>query len=246
VKSNTLEQHLEKSKEDWKSEDESFKEKYFLYHLTDEDYTRISPRIISISNDKIQTLNEWNYFPAYRIFNQSKFTPMLVHKTENRTEKPNYIKFRCDICESEYMHRDLEVVKNHLKLLCQQCSLVNKKFHLRKKILHNGQSILWQSVPERRFIEWCEERKICIKNGPILPYNFNENQHKYRVDFELPEKKMLIEIKDNHCWHTNQVKSGKFRAKELSANEWCKNHEYTYHVIFPKTLQKFKDSIISL
>ena len=246
VKSNSLEEHLKKSKEDWDLEDENFKEHYFLHHLTDEDYTRVSCKIISISNDKIIKLNDWNYFPTYRIYNQSRFTPMLVHKTENRTEKPNYIKFKCDICECEYVHRDLEIVKNHLKLLCQQCSLVNKKFHLRKKTLNDGTSILWQSVPERRFIEWCQEKQIKIKNGPVLPYSFKETIHKYRVDFELPDKKVLVEIKDNHCWHREEQKTGKFRAKELSATEWCKTHEYTYHVIFPKTMQKFKDSIISL
>ena len=246
VKNYSLEEHLKKSKEDWNLEDESFKEHYFMKHLSDEDYTRISPRIISISNDKIQSLNEWIYFPTYRVYNQTRFTPMLVHKTENRTEKPNYIKFKCDNCEGEYIHRDIELVKNHLKLLCQQCSLVNKKFHLRKKILKDGTSILWQSVPERRFIEWCEENKITIKNGPTVLYFFKEKQHKYRVDFELPDKKMLIEIKDNHCWHNEQVKTGKFRAKELSAIEWCKPHNYNYHVIFPKTIQKYKDSILSL
>ena len=246
VKSNSLEEHLKKSNEDWNLEDESFKEHYFINHLTDEDYIRISPKIISISNDKIQSLSEWIYFPTYRIYNQSRFTPMLIHKTENRTEKPNYIKFRCDNCEGEYVHRDIELVKNHLKLLCQQCSLVNKKFNLRKKTLKDGTSILWQSIPERRFIEWCEENKIKIKNGPTVLYTFKEKQHKYRVDFELPDKKLLIEIKDNHCWHNEQVKSGKFKAKELSAIEWCKIHYYKYHVIFPKTLQKYKDSILSL
>jgi len=246
VKSNSLEEHLKKSKEDWNLEEESFKEHYYMNHLTDEDYVRISPKIISISNDKIQLLSDWTYFPTYRVYNQSRFTPMLIHKTENRTEKPNYIKFKCDNCEGEYVHRDIELVKNHLKLLCQQCSLVNKKFHLRKKILKDGSSILWQSIPERRFIEWCEENKITIKNGPTVLYIFKEKQHKYRVDFELPDKKMLIEIKDNHCWHNEQVKSGKFRAKELSAIEWCKIHNYNYHVIFPKTIQKYKDSILSL
>lgn len=55
---------------------------------------------------------------------------------------------------------------------------------------------------------------------------------------------MLIEIKDNHCWHKEQVSSGKFQAKESAANELCKLTAFTYHVLFPKTLQKCKDSIL--
>jgi hypothetical protein len=244
VKSNTLEQHLQKSKNDWDNEDDEFKEHYLFTHLTDNDFARISSKIISIGNDKIKSLNDWYYYPTYRIYNQSKYTPMLIHKFEEQTEKPQYIKFKCDNCECEFVHRDLEVVKNHIKLFCQTCTLTNKKFHIRKMKLKCGDNILWQSIPERRFIEWCEENRIPVKNGPNLQYIFKDKQHTYRVDFELPDHKMLIEIKDNHCWHKDQVLSGKFLAKENSAKIWCEQNNYTYHVLFPKTIQKFKDSII--
>ena len=244
VKSTTLERHLEKSKEDWEKDDEVFKEKYFLYHLTLEDFTRVSSKIVSVGNDKLTSLTDWIYYPTYRIYNQSRYTPMLVHKTDNKVEKPMYIKFRCENCELEYTHRDLEVVKNHFKMLCQTCSLTNKTFCLRKMELKNGQSIIWQSIPEKRFIEWCEENNIPVQNGPKLSYSFQEKQHIYRVDFELPTQKMLIEIKDNHCWHKDQVKSGKFGAKENAAKEWCVVNSYTYHLLFPKTIQEFKNSIL--
>jgi hypothetical protein len=103
---------------------------------------------------------------------------------------------------------------------------------------------MWQSIPERRFIDWCEEHNINISNGPKIPYTFNNNEHIYRVDFELPDLKQLIEIKDNHCWHKEQVKSGKFESKENAAIEWCKKNKYTYHVLFPKNIQHYKNSII--
>jgi hypothetical protein len=245
VKSMSLENHLQKSLQDWELEDDEFKEQYFLYHLTEDDFKRILTKIVSIGNDKILSLDNWNYYSTYRIFNQTRYTPMLIHKSENRTEKPLYIKFKCDNCDCDFIHRDLEIVKNHLKLFCKSCSLVNRMFHLRKINLKNGSTILWQSIPERRFIEWCEEHNIRIQNGPKLPYMFREKQHTYRVDFELVDQKMLIEIKDNHCWHIEQVKTGKFGAKEKAAIDWCLANQYTYHVIFPKTIQKIKDSILS-
>jgi hypothetical protein len=244
VKSNSLEQHLEKSNTDWSLEDVDFKEQYIFSHLSVDDYNRILPKIVSIGNDKITSLQDWTYFPTYRIYNQSRYTPMLIHKTENKTEKPLYIKFKCENCDCEFVHRDLEVVKNNLRIFCQTCTLTNRTFQLRKKKLASGETILWQSVPERRFIEWCEENNIQIKNGPKLPYIFNDKQHMYRVDFELPKHKLLVEIKDNHCWHQEQLKSGKFSAKENSANEWCNENKYRYHVLFPKTIQKFKNSIL--
>ena len=245
VKQTTLEQHIERSLTDWNKEDDDFKERYYLYHLTQEDYDRIRTKIVSINHGKITDIENWNYFPTYRIYNQTRFTPMLVHKHESLVEKPLYIGFKCDNCDVEFIHRDLEVVKNNLKILCQTCSLTNRTFHLRKKTLKNGEHIMWQSIPERRFIEWCEEHNIMIKNGPKVEYMFHDKPHVYRVDFELPDKKLLVEIKDNHCWHKEQVESGKFQAKEIAAKNWCSTNNYTFHVIFPKTLQRFKDSILN-
>ena len=246
VKSITLDMHLDKSLLDWEQEDEDFKDAYFLHHLTTDDFERFRDRIISINNDKFTTISDWNYFPTYRIYNQTRYTPMLIHKTANCSEKPLYLKFRCDHCDDIFIHRDIEIIKNHYKLLCQDCSFTNKIFCIRKFTLKNGSIITWQSVPERRFIEWCESNNIKIINGPKIEYIFNEKKHTYRVDFELPDHKMLIEIKDNHCWHKQQVQSGKFEAKKSTATEWCKTKQYIYHVLFPKTLQKFKDSILEL
>lgn len=244
VKSNSLDKHLEKSISDWETEEEEFKERYFLYHLTSDDFLRISSKIISVGNDKIISLDNWSYYPTYRIYNQTRYTPMLINKLNNTVEKPNYIKFRCENCECEYTHRDLEVVKNYFKMLCQTCTLTNKSFSLRKMILKNGQSILWQSIPEKHFIEWCEKNNIPVQNGPKIAYEFQNKQHIYRVDFELPNHKQLIEIKDNHCWHQDQVKSGKFGAKENAAKEWCIVNSYTYHILFPKTIQEYKNSML--
>ena len=141
------------------------------------------------------------------------------------------------------MHRDLEIVKNKLKLFCKDCSFTNKTFRIRQLVLKNNEIIMWQSVYERRFIEWCEEKNIPIQNGPKIPYMFQEKEHSYRVDFMLPQHKKIIEMKDNHCWHTGQVESGKFAAKNKCANEWAQTNGYTFHVVFPKTLSDFKTTL---
>ena len=44
-----------------------------------------------------------------------------------------------------------------------------------------------------------------------VEYIFNEKMHKYRVNFQINE--LLIEIKDFHVMHKNQVLSGKWDAK---------------------------------
>lgn len=244
VKDKPLDIKLKISQSEWEKEEEEFKEQYFIRHLTHDDFERIRHKIISINNDKFTDISNWEYFPTYRIYNQSRYVPVLINKEHSLYEKPLYIKYKCENCDGIFKHRDLYVLKNHHKILCQTCSLTNRTFRIRKLILNNGEKIIWQSIPERRFIEWCEEHNIYIKNGPNISYTLKDTQHTYRVDFELSDYKMLVEIKDNHYWHQQQIISGKFKQKEDSAKEWCSKNNYTYHLVFPKTIQRFKDSIL--
>lgn len=245
VTTKSLQEHLDYSIDCWKKEDPQFCEQYSMAHLSIEEFERILPKIQAVGNDKLTDLTEWVYFPHYRVFNQTRYTPMLVNSIKKTIEKPQYITFECENCGINYKHRDLEIVKNKLKMYCQGCSLSNMTFKIRHYTLQNGTKILWQSNPEKRFIEWCEANSIQVQNGPSINYSFQDKIRTYRVDFELPEYKKLIEIKDNHCWHRQQLASGKFGAKELAAQSWSAEKGYTYEVIFPKTLQQFKDTLLS-
>jgi hypothetical protein len=75
---------------------------------------------------------------------------------------------------------------------------------------------MYQSKLELKFINWCNSNNIIVNNGPVVDYLFNGKNHKYRIDFQIDD--LLIEIKDFHIWHKNQVESGKWAAK-LSAVE---------------------------
>jgi len=246
VKNNTLEQHLKKSHDEWEKEDDDFKDNYFHIHLTIDDFNRIKSRIVDINNGKIKDLSGWTYEPTYRVYNQTKYTPMLVNIKDNIVEKPLYISFICENCECKFIHRDLEVVKNKIKLFCKDCSFVNKTFRIRKLKLQNGENICWQSVYERRFIEWCEQHKIPIKNGPNIPYLFQEKQRTYRIDFELTNHKRYVEMKDDHCWHKQQVETGKFAAKEKTANEYAEKNGYKYDVVFPRNIAEYKTMLLKM
>lgn len=231
----TLEEHLALSESDWAADDGEFKEAYGLRHLSAAEFATVRGKITGINNKKITDLTQWEYVEHYRVFNQTRYTPMLINRTTALVEKPLYVSFNCDNCGAEHTHRDLEVVKNKIRVLCRDCTLTNRTFRLRRLYLADGSAVIWQSVPERRFIEWCQESGIKIKNGPRLRYTFNGAEHEYRVDFELPDLGMLIEIKDNHCWHKQQVETGKHGAKEAAAKAWCATNNYEYKILFPKT-----------
>lgn len=244
LKSLPIDEKINISNTEWNNEDDEFKKLYFLQNLNEDEFDKIKNKILGINNKKITDLTEWTYFPYFRIYNQTKYTPMLINLSKTLIEKPSYITFKCELCDNEFTHRDLYIVKNKIKIYCKDCSLTNRTFRIRKFKLKNGNSIVWQSLPEKRFIEWCETNNISIQNGPKIKYNFEEKEHIYKVDFELPDKKIYVEIKDNHCWYKEQVKNGKQPAKELALKEYSEKNLYTYLIIFPKTLSTAKKHIL--
>ena len=96
---------------------------------------------------------------------------------------------------------------------------------------------------ELSFIEKCVSNNLLVKNGRRIPYIYNGSIHHYRIDFELPNEKMLIEIKDMHIWHKNQVSSGKWLAKRKAAEEYCKQVGFEYKILFPTDFDSFFETI---
>lgn len=232
---------LEESTQAFADEDTEFQTSYFLNHMTVDEFNRVREKIKSVGQGKITDLSGWTYFPYYRIWNHTRYTPMLVR--DNQIEKPAYVKWTCDVCDQEFVNRDLEIQKNRVRILCVDCGFCNRTFKVRSMKTPWGK-IRYQSVQERRWIDWCIEHAIHVTNGPRIVYSFAGTQHKYSVDFSLPELNTLIEIKDNHVWHKRQLESGKWAKKEEAAQQWCADHGMTYGIVFPKTLSKWKEDLL--
>jgi hypothetical protein len=238
----TIQERFVESSKRFAEMDDEFKQRYILNHLTIDEFTRIRKNIKGIGNGKITDLTGWEYHAFYYVGNQAHFTPIIV---KNDTfEKPKYITWNCEECKNDFLGRDLETQKNRTRILCNDCSLCNRTFKIRHLKLKDGRVIRWQSVPERRFIEWCEGHGIIIENGPTIQYSHNEKIRKYLVDFAIPTHKRLIEIKDNHIWHQQQINSGKFSAKNATANSWVQENGWKFDIIFPKQMAEFKAMLL--
>jgi hypothetical protein len=238
-----LDLRLRESEEAFLEEDSAFQTSYFLRHFTKDEFERVRSKIVSVGQGKLKDLRGWEYFPFYRIWNQTKYTPMLINPLDNRIEKPEYCQWTCDECEQAFTNRDIEVQKNRIRILCVDCGFCNRTFKVRS-LTTPWDKVRYQSIQERRFIEWCSENKIRVTNGPKISYKFGEKIHKYSVDFQIPAFKILVEIKDNHIWHKQQIDSGKWGKKEEAARNWAKANGWTYDMVFPKTLSKWKQDIL--
>ena len=188
-----------------------YKNSYLLSHLTINDYDRIKSKIVSFGNGKYIDIINYEYWPIYKVYNQMRFSSVMYDSINDIIFKAHQPIIKCDNCEKNWRCKSIESFKQSYKLLCPDCKLCNRTFKLRPMKNINNKIIMYQSKLELKFIEWCNSNNIIVNNGPSVEYIFNEKMHKYRVDFQINE--LLIEIKDFHIWHKNQVLSGVWDAK---------------------------------
>lgn len=239
----TLLQKLYDDKNKFDEYDSEFKDNYFKRNMNNEEFNYIKEKIISFQNKKFILNNDFIYYPCVSISNQTRFCPYLFSKSNNNIEKIINIELKCDNCNNNFISKDLHSHKNKIKTLCKDCNLTNNVFKIRtyKNLLNT--TILYQSKFELKFIRYCNENKIRVINGPKIEYNRSNSKkiHTYKIDFAIPKLKLLIEIKDNHIWHKEQVNSGKWQDKVRGVNNFLENKlSYNnivyekYIIIFPK------------
>jgi hypothetical protein len=168
-------------------------------------------------------INNYEYWSIYKADNQMIFTSVIYDKVNNTIFKPHQPIIICDDCGNESIEADIVKFKNNVNIICKDCSCRKVvKMKIIKNI--NKDVILYQSKLELKFITWCNNNGIILYNGPKVEYVFNEKSRVYRVDFRI--NNILIEIKDNHIWHQNDVKSGKWLSKEDAVKKLVKNNIY--------------------
>lgn len=218
---------VELSKNLFEKESEDFKIEYFNRNLTIKEFNKIKENIRSING--VNVLNkEIIYYPVIKVNNQVKYSSKVFINGEFILF--TNCEFCCEICGDEFKGRNLK--KKLDTILCPSCNFSNKLFKFKSILNIKGEKVVYQSKPELKLINILNKNNILIKNGPKINYNFNGDEKIYKVDFEIPSFRQIIEIKDNHIWHKEQLKSGKWDAKELAAKKWCDDRNYIYKLVF--------------
>jgi hypothetical protein len=241
-----IEKHTEDILE-FEKEDAEYINNYYMYHLTQADYNRLKPNIISFCNGKYKDLSNIEFWDIYRVSNQMKYSSIMYDKINDTLFKPNQPILKCDVCDIEFRSKSLENHKNNIKIFCSDCKLCNRTYKIRFTKNINNEKILYQSKLELKFIDWCNNNQVIIYNGPNLKYNFKDKDHVYKVDFRI--NNILVETKDDHIWHRNEIKSGKWAAKVSAVdNEIKKNNYKKYFVLTPKNwdqlIKQIKQDIV--
>ena len=231
--------HLEKSIINFNNESTAFIKQYYKKNLTENEFNKIKDKIISIDGVNVKD-NEIIFLPPLMVSNQAKYSQYV--SVGNKRLLLTNIEFICENCNDVFntTRRLKTKIQNH-KILCRKCLFSNKVFKIKKYETIFNDVITYQSNLELQFIKTCEELNIKILNGPKIPYRVVEKNYdiKYYVDFFLPDFKMIIELKANHVWHRNQLKSGLWNAKQKAAEEYSKNNGLLYKILFQEDIDKF-------
>lgn len=122
-----------------------------------------------------------------------------------------------------------------VKLKCMQNRKFQYKMSIKRFMLKCGRQIHYQSKPELDFILQCENLDIDIDDGPVIPYQFNDKPYHYFSDFiiknPISNNLRIVEIKGNHPYHIEDVKSGKFNAKCSAAIEFSAKMNYDPYIV---------------
>jgi len=236
---------VENSKNEFETYPDTYKNSYLLSHLSEKDYERIKPNIISFCNGKQCIMENYEYWPIYKVNNQMKFSYVIYDKVTNSIFKANQPIMKCDNCEKKWRCKSLETFKNCYKILCPDCKLCNRTFKIRPIKNINNQIITYQSKLELKFIEWCACNRIIVTNGPSIDYIFKNKHHKYRVDFQI--KDILIEIKDFHVWHRNQIETGLWDVKMEAVDKYTiDNGIKKYFLVTPNNWKQMMKEILCI
>ena len=147
---------------------------------------------------------------------QMKYSSFLYDKENDNLINFNNIEYICDNCSDIFnsTRKPKEKYIKDKKYLCPQCYMSNRVFKIKIIKNINNENIKYQSSPELKLINFCNEHDILIQNGPIVNFIFNDKKRKYRIDYYIPDYNLIIEIKDNHIWHKQQIETGKWELKE--------------------------------
>jgi len=211
----------------FKKESEEFKKEYFERNLTIEEFEKIRNNIKSINGTNVLNKNII-YYPIVKVNNQMKYSSKVF--VDGRFILFTNCEFACEICGVDFKGRNFKSKLDNI--LCPSCNLSNRIFKFKSTLNIKGEKVVYQSDPELKLIDTLNKNNILIKNGPRISYNFKGDSKIYKVDFEIPDLRQLIEIKADHIWHRDQVKSGMWDSKESAAKKWCSLKNYKFQLVF--------------
>lgn len=72
-----------------------------------------------------------------------------------------------------------------------------------KKNKHKNTGLIYQSLNEKDFLDFCINNKIVVEKGKRIKYYYNNTEKYYYSDFFIPKYNLIIEIKSSYTLFLN-------------------------------------------
>lgn len=223
---------------DFEKETNEFKEDYYRNNLTANEYEVAIKYIWSIDGIEIKG-KDVIFLEHENGVNGKKYRQMVLIDGVKHPFKNIYLK--CPLCDKIFHISRMikERIKSH-NFDCKKCCFNNRVFPIRK--YRDG--LTYQGNLELDFIKKCDQNGLNVQDGAEITYDYGGRKAIYKVDFYLPSYKLQVETKDNHIWHREQVKNGKWQAKENAAKEYCTKNGMKFVLLFPNEIESFFEDLL--
>lgn len=155
---------LSDDNKEFKKQSIEFKRNYFRKYLTPEEFTHIKNHMKSFQHEKFTNLDDFEYYPCVKTGDPCRYLPFLYDTKRDALEKIININFCCETCGEIFFNRELYAQKNKYKILCSSCGFTNNTFKLKNTINYRNEKVTYKSLFEKRFIDFCNDNKIVIRN----------------------------------------------------------------------------------
>ena len=223
---------------DFEKENEEFKNEFYINNLTHTEYEKVIKYVYSIDSVEIENKNII-FLEHENGVNAKKYRQMVMIEGVKHPFKK--IVLKCPLCGKIFsVTRPIKERILHNNFDCKKCYLNNHVFPVKKY----REGLTYQGNLELNFIKRCDNENLKITDGAEVEYNFNNKKSSYKIDFCLPQYKLQVETKDNHIWHREQVKSGKWAKKEEAAVNYCTKNGMKYVLLFPNEIEEFFKNLL--
>lgn len=217
---------------------------YWKNHLKYEEFCQWLPFLVRINDKKIEDYKTIKYIPVIETYkNQIKYTSKVSFNNGKTFESLYSVSLKCSYCGKIFKKHLCNLrTENINDIRCGTCKLSNHIYKLKK---YKDTSLTYQSNTEKEFLDKCFKYNIKVKNGLEIPYVFNNKKRTYISDYFLPDYKIIVELKGKNKFYRDDLKSGKIKAKNDAASNFCKKNNLKFKFIFTEDIDNFILSLLN-
>jgi hypothetical protein len=225
---------------------------YWSRYLTLEEFNKFKPFILSLQKERITNLTGYEYIECASMNGgRHNFMPYLYHGDNEAFERIIDLRLQCEQCGDEFLGKDLKRHKGKSRMLCLACT-ANMPFCIKDKPHENiaGATVHHKTRYEAKFLRFCNKHDMEVNNGIDLVYPWLHHQIQYRVPYFIKQIGLLVDIKDNHQWRSEDgMNAAKTAARKRTVQEYISAHPdiFTgYVVLYPGNYVKETRNMVTV